>query len=105
MYKSQSKYKHHHHCSTDCFRAAGRGGSARAAYGERAARLLILSASLRIRPKMHELPDNRGKCLGFPPAAAGYDPLSYARNVDDGSEGSSVFSTCHPGSRHRRHGR
>ncbi|CAL9198392.1 unnamed protein product, partial [Musa hybrid cultivar] len=81
IYKSSNKYKHHHHCSTDCFRAAGRRGSARTTYGERAARLLILSAS-RIWPKMHELRDNRGKCLGFPPAAAGYDPLSYALNVE-----------------------
>ncbi|URE18100.1 PPR repeat, partial [Musa troglodytarum] len=32
-----------------------------------------------------------------------YDPVSYALNVDDGSEGSSFFAACHPGSRHRRH--
>ncbi|CAL9128712.1 unnamed protein product, partial [Musa textilis] len=54
-----------------CFRAAGRRGSAGTPYGERVSRLLILSASLRFWPKVHELPDNRGKCLGFVPLRRG----------------------------------
>ncbi|XP_065001335.1 uncharacterized protein LOC135645647 [Musa acuminata AAA Group] len=100
------KAKHHHLCFTSCFRpvAGCDGGDPESPYGERAARPLIRSPKSWIRSKAHELPDNCCKCRALVShcrwgrhrrhhsADFRYDPLSYALNFDEGSQGESPAS-------------
>jgi hypothetical protein len=84
--EQRKRHQHHLICFTSCFRSPTSDAEAETS--------LVRSSSSWIRSKAQELPDEvRGKCRNLlgrhkrrHSSDFGYDPLSYARNFDDGGE-------------------
>lgn len=84
--EQRKRHQHHLICFSSCFRSLTSDAEAETS--------LVHSSSSWIRSKAQELPDEvRGKCRNLlsrhkrrHSSDFGYDPLSYARNFDDGGE-------------------